>query len=234
MKKVGLNCKDMSKNYKFIDRAKGCIYGALFGDAWGATLEFRTPMTITQDLVSESRLLPGGGPIHVGPGQITDDGELSICIFEGLLQGMPNGSIHSEGESKNDRNVVFLPDNIARMYGKWMRSPPFDIGITTTNAFEAIKSKNVSNPSQVATETALSKNMWSESNGAAMRLAPLAVYTSQLEDFQDIYRAVKIDTNMSHPNEIVVQCNYALTLCVRSLLNGESSEVAYSKIKEYT
>ena len=36
---------------------------------------------------------------------------------------------------------------------------------------------------------------------------------------------------MTHSSQTVVDCNYALALCVRSLLKGNSAESAYEEIR---
>jgi len=62
----------------------------------------------------------------VGPGQITDDSELAICLARGLL------------EDPSSLNL----DNIALYYKHWINSPPFDIGATTRNALGVLKNTN--------------------------------------------------------------------------------------------
>jgi hypothetical protein len=49
------------------DRAKGCILGALLGDAVGATLEFYFKIIGPKE-VNRAFSLPGGGAHNVGPG----------------------------------------------------------------------------------------------------------------------------------------------------------------------
>ena len=29
--------------------------------------------------------MPGGGPFNIGPGQITDDSELAMCLMQGIV-----------------------------------------------------------------------------------------------------------------------------------------------------
>ena len=66
-----------------------------------------------------------------------------------------------------------------------------------------------------------------------MRMAPFAVWLSKIENEAEILNAVKIETNHTHPNQTIVECNQAFALCVRSLLNGEGHEAAYQKVKEF-
>mmetsp|Transcript_3908 Transcript_3908/g.4294 ORF Transcript_3908/g.4294 Transcript_3908/m.4294 type:complete len:101 (-) Transcript_3908:766-1068(-) len=67
------------------DAAFGAVFGALIGDAIGAPLEFSPRPSLAR--VKEAFTLPGGGIVKVGPGQITDDGELSISLLRGLING---------------------------------------------------------------------------------------------------------------------------------------------------
>lgn len=70
------------------DRAWGCMLGALAGEAAGAVLEFYGGK-ITSDVVDAAMTLPGGGCFRVGPGQITDDGELAMCLAHALCEVDP-------------------------------------------------------------------------------------------------------------------------------------------------
>ena len=63
--------------------------------------------------VRHALTLPGGGMWDVGPGQVTDDSEMAMCLMQGLAQGQP----------------PLLPlDAIAARYAAWYHSDPFDIG----------------------------------------------------------------------------------------------------------
>src|SRR5262245_31412181 len=92
----------------FEDLARGCFLGALAGDALGSYLEFRKE--VTEEDVQIALALPGGGPFKLGRGQITDDGELSLCLGQGLIEG--KGSLDL--------------GKIAEKYADWMKSMPFD------------------------------------------------------------------------------------------------------------
>lgn len=95
-----------------MDAALGCILGACVGDAAGATLEFlgRKPQF---EEVEHALTMPGGGRLKVAPGQITDDGELILCLAQGLA-------------ACEDLRL----EPIARRYADWVRSSPFDMGFT--------------------------------------------------------------------------------------------------------
>lgn len=54
----------------------------------------------------------------MAPGQVTDDGELSLCLAHGL----------SAGRGKLDLNLI------ASFFGEWFKSKPFDCGNTVRRA----------------------------------------------------------------------------------------------------
>ena len=62
---------------------RGSILGALVGDAAGATLEF-LPQLPTRSQVKQAMAMIGGGTWRTAPGQITDDGEMALCLMHAL------------------------------------------------------------------------------------------------------------------------------------------------------
>jgi len=61
--------------------------------------------------------MPGGGPHGVGSGQVTDDGEMALCMMWGLTK------------NQKDEGVLNLDLNyICEYYKDWILSSPFDIG----------------------------------------------------------------------------------------------------------
>ena len=67
--------------------------------------------------------MPGGGPHMTGPGQVTDDSELSMCVLRGIVNG----------NEENKDEPVLTTVAISKQYGQWMKSRPFDSGSTTRN-----------------------------------------------------------------------------------------------------
>ena len=110
------------------DRALGAVFGAFIGDAAGAVLEFGG--TPSQKKVDEALEFNGGGALRVGPGQITDDSEMAMCIMYGLTD--PECAIEPDRVPK-----VLNLDGIAHYFATWSLSA-FDIGITTSNALRVI------------------------------------------------------------------------------------------------
>lgn len=50
----------------------------------GTSLEFANKVINTES-VKEAMEMPGGKPHDLAPGQITDDGELTLCLLQGLI-----------------------------------------------------------------------------------------------------------------------------------------------------
>ena len=96
---------------------EGTYVGAFVGDAAGATLEFlgHRPAALEME---QALGMVGRGCWRVAPGQITDDGELALCLARSLAD-----------EAAIDR------DKVARAYVGWFHSDPFDVGNATTAAF---------------------------------------------------------------------------------------------------
>eukprot|EP00775_Hariotina_reticulata_P002837 gene2837-3130_t len=74
--------------------------------------------------------MPGGGYWRVGPGQVTDDSEMALCLMQALMH--------------HPASTVAPLDDIAAMYIRWLNSPPFDIGMTTRNALQAADAEGIS------------------------------------------------------------------------------------------
>ena len=165
----------------------GCLLGGLLGDAAGAVLEFlkRPP---TRDQVDRSMTLPGGGMLNVAPGQVTDDGELMLALLTAADVG--------------DDCTCFPSRAVARRYIEWHRSMPFDIGMTCARAFAfSVDDADMS-------DKAARFNALSESNGAAMRCAPIAVWgVCRGMDIATIEAYARADARLSHPSPACQEAN---------------------------
>ena len=67
-------------------RARGCVFGAFVGDAAGALLEFVGMRNINEKSVDFALSLGKGGVMQVGPGQITDDSEMAMCLLSAAYE----------------------------------------------------------------------------------------------------------------------------------------------------
>lgn len=181
--------------------ARGCLWGALVGDAAGATLEFFEG-DITSEDVAWAMSMPGGGDLQVAPGQITDDGELTLCLARALAASQ-----------------TFDLEKIARSYAGWIESDPFDIGITTSSSLGAVRSFDMRDLSYAKTmRIAAAKHCThSKANGSLMRITPLGIWGHNLEA-AEIAECAIADTSLSHPNP---SCGFAVacySIAVASLI----------------
>ncbi|MCY3415018.1 MAG: ADP-ribosylglycohydrolase family protein [Candidatus Heimdallarchaeota archaeon] len=176
--------------------AYGAILGAFVGDAAGAPLEFYHGQ-ITEDVVHTVMKMPGGGILRIGPGQITDDSELAMCLLHGLRNEFPK--------------YGFPAERIAEYYHSWYLSPPFDMGNTTRNA---VREQTAEQMYAAATKL----NMGSKANGALMRITPLAVWVRNLPAEKAV-AIISADTSLTHPNKSCVDASIAYSIAIGSLIN---------------
>jgi ADP-ribosylglycohydrolase len=179
--------------------AYGAIFGALAADAAGATLEFlrRNP---TQSEVDEALQMVGGGVLRTAPGQITDDGELTLASLHALT-----------GQQ------TFLTDRVASAYVAWATSDPFDIGNTTANALLHTSTKAMKGLGNSVLSAARTKNMQSKANGALMRVTALAVWSTRVS-LTEAIAAAKLDCQLTHPNLSCQYANAAYVVAIRHLI----------------
>lgn len=188
------------------DAALGAILGALVGDAAGAPLEFMNPAPTTAD-AERALTMPGGGVWGVAPGQITDDGELTMCLLRALAAA-PH----------------FDLETIAQEYATWVRSEPYDIGNTTSSGlgcFTQARWRTICEEEGYSvgmTQAAAALCMGSKSNGSLMRATPLGVWGHHCaaEELADYARQ---DSCLSHPNPSCWQAVAAYGIAIAHLLN---------------
>lgn len=168
----------------------GCLVGALAGDAAGATLEFYHG-EITEEVVRGAMKMPGGGALGVGPGQITDDGELMLSLA-GAMQG------------------GFDIEKNARAYNAWYKSAPFDCGITCRRAFVCENAEDMKQEAMIYSKQ-------SEANGALMRCMPIPVFGCG-QPVDTIIDWARADAALSHPSEACQDVNMLYSVAITYLL----------------
>jgi ADP-ribosylglycohydrolase len=188
------------------------MLGALVGDAAGATLEFYGS-EITEEAARNAMQLKGGGRIRVGPGQITDDGELTLSLWQALKTTHPEDG--------------FPAVSVLNWYIDWYESIPFDMGSTCSNAF--------GREGYVSTEEGIINhkreiykvNRSSEANGAIMRASALATWfaKSDLDAYIGAQYAME-DAELSHPSRTCQEVNAIYVFTVINLLRGHTPKEA--------
>ncbi len=132
------------------DRARAAFLGLALGDALGATVEFMTAAEI-RAAHRVHRDIVGGGWLHLKPGRVTDDTEMSLCLAQ---------AIDSAGGW--DLRAV------AERFAAWLRGCPADVGSTVRKGIRRFMiDGTLEGP----------PNGGDGGNGAAMRMVPVAMST---------------------------------------------------------
>ncbi len=178
--------------------ARGCLVGAFVGDSVGARLEFlgRVPDSAQLD---DALAMKGGGVFRVAPGQITDDGELTLALARALV-----------GEQQYPR------EKVATNYRAWVVSHPFDIGNATSAALGGAIARNSVVADAVATN-ATKYNFASKANGALMRASALGIWSVRLS-VEEAVAAARADACLTHPNLTCQWASAAYVVAIRHLL----------------
>ena len=133
-----------------VRRARAALLGGAVGDALGATTEFMKPEQI-RERIGVHREITGGGWLNLLPGQVTDDTEMTLCVARGIVQ-------------TREWNLAAIADRFAH----WLSGEPADVGATCRRGIlEYVETRRLS----------AAPNEWDAGNGAAMRVAPVALYT---------------------------------------------------------
>lgn len=194
-----------------LDAALGSVLGALVGDAAGAVLEFMSE-PITAAHVEHALRMPGGGTWEVAPGQVTDDGELTMSLLNALVES-----------PRAPRAAA------ATRYAKWVASDPFDIGATTARSLGCLRDPSFAaraldvGTDVVMTEAARERCMPSKANGSLMRATPLGVWGAtppRAFDEASLVAAAQADARLSHPNAACVDACVAYVLAIASLVRA--------------
>ena len=195
--------------------ARGSILGALVGDAAGATLEF-LPHTPDRSQVKHALTMAGGGFLRTAPGQITDDGEMALCLMHALA-----------GEDS------FSIERVARSYLHWYQSMPFDIGRTTRNGLAGGLQQHREAVHQGMWREAALHNRRSKANGGLMRIAPLGVWGYRLSE-DELVEAACQDNRLTHPNPACQHSSAVYCVAIRHLmLHPRDSDGAFKTAQEW-
>lgn len=188
-----------------------CMLGALVGDAAGAVLEFMAGPP-TEEQVAHAMTMPGGGRMRVGRGQVTDDGELTMTLWQGLVE--------------YDTETEFPVIDILQGYQEWHDSDAFDIGHTCASAFGKA-SELFKGGSHRPTEEEIEgyrafveeRNAFSEANGALMRATAIVAAGIEKPAWVCIQNAIE-DARLSHPNQVCQEVNAIYVYACILLLRG--------------
>lgn len=129
-------------------RARAAFVGLALGDALGATVEFLTAAEI-RAAHGVHRELAGGGWLHLRPGRVTDDTEMSLCLARAI-----------------DAAAGWDARAAAERLAAWMRGGPSDVGSTVRKGLRRFLLEGTLEGPECAGDAG---------NGAAMRVLPVAL-----------------------------------------------------------
>ncbi|MFH4978488.1 hypothetical protein AB6A40_005197 [Gnathostoma spinigerum] len=202
-----------------INKALGCLYGQLIGDALGNPYELVGKSEDVKALMKKDCEADGFLPIR---GHITDDSQMALTIAESVC-----------------RNGFYDQADVACGYVRWAKTLPADIGNATKSALTI----DVRLPP--SWKTALDEdfkkcvlrhvlrnvkqyNQDSLSNGCLMRVSPLAIACASLTPDQ-MRTVVQSDTMLTHTNDVCAESVIAYSTAIRALLYGRSPKEAYDE-----
>ena len=137
------------------DSRLGALIGLAVGDALGTTLEFTNPGQFAFDplLAGPHRVIVGGGPFRLAPGDVTDDTQMATCLYASIAS-----------------RAGFDVDDVAGRYVSWM-AQAFDVGIQTSAALQCVRAGMP--PLEAGREVWLKSGKHAAGNGSLMRTAPI-------------------------------------------------------------
>jgi ADP-ribosylglycohydrolase/fructose-1,6-bisphosphatase/inositol monophosphatase family enzyme len=189
-----------------LDRGVGCLLGQAIGDSLGSLVEFKTARDIAGRHPGGVRDLADGGVWNTIAGQPTDDTELALDLARTLA-----------------RSPEWSADAVAQAYADWYRSPPFDIGTTTSQAMSAVVAADAQRGAAESMRRAA--NRYSQSNGALMRCAPIGIWA---RDADEASRVARADAALSHPNPVCAAASAAHAAAISTAIAGGDSGAMFA------
>lgn len=187
------------------ERYLGTLLGLACGDALGGPVEFMSAAEISALHPDGLRDFTGGGWLHLSPGEITDDTQMTLALAHSLAS--------SPSLDMTDVAARFL---------EWYHSNPKDIGNTTRASLAGLAAGE---PWDVAGQrVADDANGTAAGNGSVMRCAPVALRFRR--DPEALVQG-SIDTaRVTHADPRCIWGAVAINQALVHLLNGGSRDGA--------
>lgn len=184
------------------ERILGGLWGSLVGDALGVPVEFKDRATVQADPVRDMR---GFGSHKQPAGTWSDDGALTLCTVESLLQA------EFDTQDMGNRFVRWMNDELWTATGV-----VFDVGGATADALMRIAAGTPA-------EHAGGSDEYSNGNGSLMRILPVALrFDSQPLD--QLAKQVERASAITHGHARSKMACVLYSLVVRRLLQGASPD----------
>jgi ADP-ribosyl-[dinitrogen reductase] hydrolase len=179
------------------ERALGAYLGFAVGDALGATVEFMTRREIEAQYGIHRKMV-GGGWLHLDPGQVTDDTEMSVCLGRSLI-------------GKETFDVTDVCDHFVA----WLKGGPVDTGNTCRRGIRRYLHNGTTEGPYCEGDGG---------NGAAMRNLPLVLASVGSPDLFEQWTPIQCHITHNHP--LSDAATLTLGRMVHSLLLGQGMKEA--------
>ncbi|MGH2531040.1 MAG: ADP-ribosylglycohydrolase family protein [Thermomicrobiales bacterium] len=184
------------------DQYRGCLLGLACADALGGPVEFLSRAEIARLHPNGPREFTGGGWLHLAPGEITDDTQMTLALAQSLATGGP----------------LDMADVAARFIA-WAETKPKDIGTTTRAAIDLL-ARGVPWDEAGERVQAAALPRGAAANGSVMRCAPVALRFRG--DLPALVQA-SIDTSrVTHADPRCTWGTVAVNQAIAFLLDGGS------------
>lgn len=182
------------------DRLRGCLLGAIVGDALGVPVEFSTREARLADPVTGVR---GHGTYDQPPGTWSDDSSLLLATADSLTK---------KGYDPPDMMARFL---------SWLRGQAytphgavFDVGIATRSAIARFA--RGAPPAEWG-----GRGERDNGNGSLMRIAPLSLFVRELDPAEIVHRSMEV-SGLTHAHPRSQLCCAYFSLLLREVTAGRS------------
>ncbi len=212
---VARNIKNVVVGFRCVmSKLKDGIYGFAVGDALGVPVEFKSRAMLEKDPVTK---MVGYGSYEIEEGVYSDDTAMTLATLDSISK---MGKI--DCNDMMDRFCAWVNNGSYSATGV-----VFDIGITTKYAIMKYQDEKVD--ATLCGSNAISSN----GNGSLMRMFPIAYYCFfEKKEEKEIFSLVKEVSSMTHAHEISIMGCYLYTLYLIFLLEGQTKNDAYQKLKE--
>jgi ADP-ribosyl-[dinitrogen reductase] hydrolase len=193
----------VQKKTELLDRAKAAFLALALGDALGATTEFLLPGEIRYKYKVHNKII-GGGWLNLKAGQVTDDTQMSLCIARAL-------------DERGGWDEVAVMDHFAG----WLKSKPVDVGATCRRSISRYIVKG---------EIGRPYSDWDAGNGAAMRMAPVALFT--LGDEALLKKLAVDQARLTHNNNLSDAACITIGRLVQKAILGADRPSMHAVVRE--